>query len=142
MDHLAIMNSSWKLIPKIISGEKIIESRWSVNKIIPWKKVQVGERVYFKDSGKKVSLVAVVSRVLYFDNLNEDLKLKIIKKYGTKISISSVSRMMGWLKNKRYASLIFLKNPKVIKKPFDIDKRGFGSGAAWIVVNDINKIKI
>lgn len=142
MDHLAIMNSSWKLIPKMVSGEKTIESRWSVNKISPWKKVKSGEKVYFKDSGKKVSLVAVVSKVLYFDNLNEDLKLKILKKYGERISIDSVSKMMSWLKNKKYASLIFLKNPKVIKKPFDIDKRGFGSGVAWIVVNDINRIKI
>jgi hypothetical protein len=36
--------------------------------------------------------------------------------------------------------LIFLSNPVAVV-PFDIDKTGFGNMAAWITVEDINKIK-
>jgi hypothetical protein len=36
--------------------------------------------------------------------------------------------------------LIYLRNPKRVK-PFRIDKKGFGSQAAWICVEDVNSIR-
>ncbi|MEI7477466.1 MAG: hypothetical protein WCJ81_02865 [bacterium] len=39
MDHVAIMKKSRKLIPKIVSGEKTIESRWYQTKRAPWNTV-------------------------------------------------------------------------------------------------------
>lgn len=70
MNHIAIMKKSWELIPKIISGEKTIESRWYKNRIAPWDRISEGDTVYFKDSGEPVSAVATVSKVLQFDNLD------------------------------------------------------------------------
>lgn len=40
MDHLAIMNPKRKLIPKILSGEKKIESRWYMMRVAPWDKIK------------------------------------------------------------------------------------------------------
>ena len=38
MEHLAIMKKSWKLLPKILKGEKKIEARWYVSRVCPWNK--------------------------------------------------------------------------------------------------------
>ena len=54
MDHVAIMNKSWGLIPKILSGSKTIESRWYKTKRTPWDKIAKGDTVYFKNSGEQV----------------------------------------------------------------------------------------
>ncbi len=36
MDHVAVMKKSWGLVPKILAGEKICESRWYKSKRPPW----------------------------------------------------------------------------------------------------------
>ena len=54
MHHVAIMNKSWNLIPKIISGEKSIESRWYQTKRTPWDKIKAGDKIFFKNSGEAI----------------------------------------------------------------------------------------
>ncbi|MDP3918408.1 MAG: hypothetical protein Q8Q35_00695, partial [Nanoarchaeota archaeon] len=82
MDHLAIMNKSWKLIPKILNRDKTIESRWYKNKVTPWNNIQKGDTVYFKDSGEPVTAKAEVSKVLQFENYTETELKEIIRLYA------------------------------------------------------------
>jgi len=143
MDHVAIMRKDWGLIPKILDGRKKIESRWGINKCAPWEKVKVGDRVYFKNSGEPVSAKATVSKIQAFENLNPDKVRKLLQKYGGDdgISVRDLENTIEWAINKRYCTLVYLKDPKKIK-PFNIDKRGFGIGAAWICVDNIGQISI
>jgi hypothetical protein len=138
MDHVAIMDRKLRLLPKILSGEKTIESRWYKFKKTPYRNVNVGDVVYFKNAGDLVSVKTKVSKVLFFDDLNDEKIINILEKYGKKIRInlSYANELVG----KRYCSLIFLKDFEEIA-PFEIDKKGFGMMAAWISVNDIDKIK-
>ncbi len=69
MDHVAIMKKSWGLLPKILSGEKKIESRWYKFKRSPWDKINTNDTVYFKDSGDPVLIKAKVSKFLQFLNI-------------------------------------------------------------------------
>jgi len=139
MHHVAIMKKSWGLIPKILDGRKKIESRWGINKCSPWGKVKAGDMVYFKNSGEPVTIVTEVSEIHEFENLNPKKVREILEKYGGDdgISISSLEETIKWARKKCYCTLIYLKNPKKIK-PFNIDKTGFGAGAAWICVGNIN----
>lgn len=143
MDHLAIMKKSWGLLPKILTGEKLIESRWYLNKYAPWNKIKAGEVVYFKDSGEPVTIKTEVSKVIQFDNLNPLKIKKILRQYGKADGIEKkkIQQFLKRFKNKRYCILVFLKNPQVIK-PFKINKSGFGARSAWITVKHINQIKI
>ena len=143
MDHVAIMRKSWGLIPKILDGRKKIESRWGINKCSPWGKVKAGDTVYFKNSGEPVTVSTKVSKIQEFKNLNPKKVREILKKYGGDdgISTSNLEETVKWAKKKRYCTLIYLMNPRKIK-PFNIDKTGFGSAAAWLCVKDIDKIKI
>lgn len=142
MQHVAIMRKSWGMTSKILSGEKTIESRWYKFKHCPWDKIKKGDTVYFKDSGEQVALKAEVSRVLQFNNLTSEKIKNILKKYHKADGIinEDVQKYFEMFKNKKYCLLIFLESVKKVQ-PFQINKKGFGAMAAWISVDDINKIK-
>lgn len=144
MDHIAIMNKQWKLIPKILSKEKTIETRWYLHRRDPWNKIMQGDIVYFKDAGCPVTAKAIVEKVLQYDHYSQEQLKDIIAKYGGKGQIyfeDTIEEEFEWAKDKNYAILIFLKNPEPVK-PFDINKQGYGNACAWLCVENIEKIKI
>lgn len=142
-DHVAIMHKSWGLIPKISDGRKKIESRWSINKVAPWGRIRKGDRVFFKNSGEKVTAYATVSKVLQFEALNLAKVKRILRKYGGDggIGVNDIEGTISWAKGKKYCTLIFLTHAKETR-PFNINKKGFGVGAAWLVVGNISKIMV
>lgn len=141
--HIAIMRKSWGLTDKILSGEKIIESRWYQNRCRPWSNIKNNDTIFFKDSGFPIKLCAKVDRVLQFDKLTSNTVLKILKRYGSKSGIQAdkIGEYYEMFKKKNYCILIFLKDVKPIE-PFEINKAGFGSMSAWITVDNIDKVKI
>ena len=142
MEHLAIMKKSWNLTQKILSGEKTIESRWYKNKMPPFDKINIGDTVYFKDSGGPVKIKAVVSDVRQFSDLTPEKVHKILEEYGGSDGIEKqrISYFFETFKNKKYCVLIFLKDPVAIR-PFRINKKGYGLMSAWICINKIDDIK-
>ena len=139
-DHVAIMKKSWGLIPKILNGEKTIESRWYVNRICPWDQINAGDTVYFKDSGEPVTAKANVSKVLQFKNLSPRSVKNILKTHGKGIGMEPSEKNIQECAAKNYCILVFLEDAHKIE-PFAIDKTGYGLMSAWITVDDINKIK-
>lgn len=141
MHHIAIMKKSWGLIPKILSGEKTIESRWYRNRSAPWGRIGAGETVYFKNSGEPVSLKATVRRVLQFEGLMPSRVRALLQQYGAADGISrrDLAKFYTLFKDKKYCILIFLKNPQLVP-PFAVDKRGFGSMAAWLTLPRVRKL--
>lgn len=139
MHHVAIMNPRWKLIAKIVSGEKVIESRWYMTRRAPWNGLKKGDTVFFKDSGKRVTAESRVGKVLQFELASVDDARSIVKKYGKKICIVNKDPA-SWGTRPKYCILIFLTKARLLKKSFSIDKQGFGSAAAWLTVRHINDI--
>lgn len=142
MDHIAIMNPHLDMIRKIVEGRKPVESRWYFRRYAPWGQINSGDAVYFKDSCKPVSARAEVEGVLQFDNLNFMQIQSLLDKYALQIGLdkSAVPAFFEKIRDKKYGILVSLKNPAMIE-PFEIDKSGFGSGAAWLVVGDINQVR-
>ncbi len=149
MDHVAILRKAKiskndNLLEDILTGTKTVESRWYVNKVSPWNKIRKGDLVYFKETGRPVTAVAEVLKVLQYENLSKEITKQIIENYGKQIAPNSNKKeFQSWAKresNKRYCILIFLKNVKKIQ-PFDIDKKGYGISSAWLVVGNIEKVK-
>lgn len=139
MDHVAIMTPGWKMIPRILDGEKTIESRWYQTRRAPWGKIEKGDRVFFKDSGKAITVMARVKRVWQFEihDLNE--AEKIVAEFGGRICLVD-SDVGSWPRVPKYCVLVELQDPASIT-PFAIDKRGFGAGTAWMTMDSIEKIK-
>lgn len=143
MQHIAIMKKSWGFLPKILSGEKKIESRWYMTKCAPWDRIKTGDIIYFKDSGCPVTIKAKVSKVIQFSNLTPTLVRKIINKYGGSdgIGVKDRNKFYYLFRNKKYCILVFLKNARKIK-PFKINKNGFGLMSAWLMVRNVKDIKV
>ncbi len=143
MDHVAIMKKSWNLIPKILSQEKTIESRWYKSRIAPWDRIQPGDIVFFKNSAEPVTAKAEVEKVLQFDHYTDKELQNIITTYGGNPGIcfhSSPQEVITWARPKQYCILIFLKNAEHIT-PFHINKTGFGNACAWLTINSITNIQ-
>jgi len=142
MIHIAILKKSWGLLPKILAGEKTVESRWYKNRVAPWDCIRAGETVYFKNGGEPVSVRAEVDKVLRFADLNPRGIKRIIGQYGNKLGIGEdkLEQFYQMFKNKRYCILVFLKNPQKIK-PFNINKKGFGLMSAWLTTDNLAKIR-
>lgn len=139
MHHVAIMKKSWKLIPKVLSGEKTIESRWYQTRRAPWNTVKEGDTIYFKNGGEPVIAKAQVSSVLQFEiNSASDCK-KIVEKYGKQIGLLNLNPKT-WGKLPKYCILVRLTSQEKVK-PFEINKTGFGNACAWMAVPHISHIK-
>lgn len=140
MHHLAILDKKRKLLAKIISGEKSIESRWYKIKKTPYGIVKGGDIIYFKDSGEPVTVKATVEKVLFFSDMTREKYKDILEKYADAICLQN-RNIENYLQQKyNYITLIFLKNVQEIQ-PFEVDKTGYGLMAAWITVENIQKLK-
>lgn len=140
MDHVAIMTPAWKMIPKILSGEKSIESRWYQTKRAPWDRISSGDRVFFRDSGRLIGAMATVSRVWQFAIHDLSEVEGIVAEFGDRICLVE-SNVKMWPRLPKYCVLIELVNPKEIV-PFAVDKRGFGAGVAWMSIDSIDRIRV
>lgn len=144
-DHVAIMRKSWGLTQRLLTGEKTIESRWYKNRYAPWNQIFPGDRVYFKDSGELVTVSATVRKVEQYADLTSKRVIALLHKYaqadGLGIDKGSLRKFYYLFKDKKYCIIVFLTKTVQIE-PFEIDKKGFGAQASWLVVNNIDKIKI
>ncbi|MBI4028895.1 MAG: hypothetical protein HY376_00840 [Candidatus Blackburnbacteria bacterium] len=137
------MRKSWGLTEKILSGEKVIESRWYKFKRLPWNQIKPGGTVYFKNSGEPVKLKATVEKVVQFEDLTQGKVREILEEYGKLDGITDkeIPRYFELFKHKKYCILIFLESVKPVS-PFNINKAGFGAMSAWVTVSDIAQIKV
>jgi hypothetical protein len=138
MDHVAILSKKLNLLSKILSGEKTIESRWYKFPKTPYMSIAKDDVIYFKESGCPVAARARVADVLFFAELNKKIFDDIISGYGSQICIGAP--YWKHVSDKRLCILIFLKDVEQVKH-FSIDKTGYGNMAAWITLDNINKIK-
>ena len=138
MEHIAILSKKRKILDKIISGEKTIESRWYKFKKAPFETISAGETVYFKESGEMISAKAKVKKTLFFKDLNLEKIKEILTAHGKDICMN-ISQAET-IKDKKFCTLIFLEDVKKIE-PFAINKKGYGVMTAWISLDDVGKIK-
>ena len=106
--HLAILRVSSRLLEKILSGQKKIESRWYCSRIAPWDRIKKGDIVYFKYSGKAVTAKATVKKVLQFSDLTP-LKVNYLwQRYFKEIGVDreeDINRHYKLTMNKKYCIL-------------------------------------
>jgi ASC-1-like (ASCH) protein len=142
MDHIAIMQKNWGLTEKIVTGQKVIESRWYNVKYAPWGRISPGDTVYFKNSGEPVTMRAEVETVDYYADLTPEVVRTILERYGKDIGIEEpgIPKFFEMFKHKKYCILIYLKHARHIP-PFEINKHGFGMMASWICVDSVAKIR-
>lgn len=126
--HLAIFNEPF--LSLIFTGQKKIESRFSINMISPFRKVSKGDLIVLKESGGLITGVFVAGEVMYFSNLDESGFKKLDKKYGNLICSNYDKQFWKKRENTRYVTLIEVKKVKKLI-PFGSEK---SDRLAWSVL--------
>ena len=128
MKHLAILRQPF--FDMVLNGEKTIESRWSMNKIAPYKKVNIGDEILLKLTGQPATATAKVKDVKYYE-LTPEIVEEIRIKYGKQIGTDKFENWESTLK-KKYCTLIWLCDVKIIK-PLEVPR---SNGSGWILLKD------
>jgi len=107
MKHLAIYDEG-QTIEKILKKEKLIDSRFSRKKSLPYGQIKKGDEIYLKISGGPIVGRAVVDNVLFYENLTPEMLGKLRREYSKDLAMED----NFWLKigKCKCVSLIFLKN--------------------------------
>ena len=144
MHHIAIMKKEWKLTAKILSGEKRVETRWYKQRRAPWNRIKSGDVIWFMEGGY-VRARAIAGKVEHFEVKDEQQRRAIMDRLG-KHGVGPVpdeiwKQIEEYAKGKKYCIAVWLEKPEKVG-PFRISKKGHGAMSAWIVVEDIEKLKI
>jgi hypothetical protein len=117
--HLAVFNEPF--LSLIFSGDKKIESRFSKNKISPYKKIHKGDVVVLKASGGPVLGLFLADDVKFYNGTKKDWLNFIESKYSEQICSEYDPLFWNSKSKSQFATLISVKNVKKIN-PFKIDK--------------------
>lgn len=128
MKHLAVVRQPF--YDFILDGTKTIESRWCLNKCAPYKKIAVGDTIFFKQPGKDADATAQVKDVKFFE-LTPKLANEIKSLYGKEIRIDKFENWEIYA-NKKYLTLIWLEKVKRIT-PCAFNKKG---RAGWVLIKE------
>ena len=126
MQHIAILRQPF--FNMVLNGEKTIESRWSMHKVAPYRKVNIGDEILLKETGKDVTSTAKVKDVKYYELTPEKVE-DIRIKYGKQIGTDKFEDWQSTLQ-KKYCTLIWLSDVKTIN-PLKVKR---SNGAGWIVL--------
>ena len=97
-------------IENILSGKKKIEGRFSIARLAPYAKVKKGDIILLKPSGGKIFGQVEADNVLYFENLDGEKLGKLRREYGEDLAMPD--EFWQSKAKARYATIIFLKNPR------------------------------
>ena len=128
MQHIAILKQPF--FDMVLSGEKTIESRWSMVKVAPYKKVSVVDKILLKETGKDVTATANVKKVQFYE-LTPEIVEDIRMKYGKQIGTDKFEEWKSTLQ-KKYCTLIWLDEVTPVA-PIKVKR---SNGAGWIVLKD------
>ena len=129
MKHLAIFIGD--AIEKILKGEKIIEGRFTIDKIPPYLVVSKGDIIFLKQSGEKIIGQAEVENVLFYEGLTGESIGKLRKEYSKEMCVSD--KFWQEKVNSKYASIIFLTNPTRFLAPIKNKKKDRRS---WVLLGN------
>lgn len=117
--HLAVFNEPF--LSLIFSGDKKIESRFSKNKISPYKKIHKGDIVVLKASGGPVLGLFLADDVKFYNGTKEGWLNNIESEYSELICSKYDPHFWNNRSKSQYATFISVKNVKKFN-PFKIDK--------------------
>ena len=128
--HLAIFSEPFATL--VLEGEKIVESRFSINKVSPYGKVTKGDLIVIKKSGGPVVGFFTVDDVKYFSNVTAKTKKSIESNYGYRIGTHHDPEFWKSRQKANYITLLHVERLKKIT-PFFIEKK---DRMAWVVIKE------
>ena len=141
MDHIVYLDHKSNELGSLINQQKDIILRGATGRKLPYNRVQTGDALYFcvNDGSGTIHAKAMVKDVLFTDRLTKEESMEMIDKQLNRIKLSgkALTRFYG----KRYLSFIYIEKFSEIT-PYKFNKTAFGNMDDWLLVEDINIVKI
>ena len=134
--HLAIFSAP--LLEKLLEGEKVLESRFSNNKISPFGKIKTGDIVVVKKSGGPVMATFITDVVTSYSNLTPIKVEKIRNEHSLTLGLSLNDPFWNEKTHSKYATIIGIKKLTELP-PFLIEKK---DRTGWVIVKTRTKSEL
>jgi hypothetical protein len=141
MDHVVYLDANAKELELLLSGEKTMLIRGATGRKLPYGRVNPNDRLFFINNNAEglVRAAAKVESVLNSDKLSEAESAQLVDRYQEKLCLTK-KQSERWA-GKRYLVLIEIRDAENLAA-FRIDKSNYGNMDDWLVVEDIEKVKI
>lgn len=141
MDHIVYVDTEAKELDNIISGLKTIILRGAEGRKVPYGKVSIGDILYFINNNTQgdIKVRAQVKSVYNSDKLAKVESVKLVQKNHDKLQLTD-KQFAHWA-GKRYLVMIEINNVETME-PFKIDKKSNRKMDDWILVGEIDKVRI
>lgn len=106
--HLAIFSEPF--LSLLLAGEKSMESRLSINKLPPFRKVNVGDIVLVKKTGGGIVAIFEIEEVSFFSNLNPDVLENINNRYGKDLCWEYDPDFLSLKSTAKFCTIVKAKN--------------------------------
>lgn len=141
MDHVVYLDEKTKEFDKIQRGVKTYLIRAGAGKMLPYQKVEQGDLLYFiKNNGEgALKGKAIVKAVYNSPKMTVDQAEDFLEPFKERLRLSATQekRIIG----KRFMVIVEIENFEKIRS-IEIDKSNYDEKADWIVVGDIQNIKL
>ena len=141
MDHVVYLDAKAKELVEILSGNKTMIIRGAAGRKMPYGRVRQDDMLYLieNDGSGLVRARAKVASVFNSEKMVQAESIALVEQNQDKLQLNA-SQTKRWA-GKRYLVLIEINEVKTLKG-FKIDKRYFGNMDDWLLVENIEKVKI
>jgi len=133
MIHIAVLKQNY--LDMVLSGEKRVECRLTRNRIEPFGRIRVDQRVYLKESSGPFRATARVSRVELFEELEPEGVEKLRLEYGE--AIGAPDTFWDSKRTARYGVLLWFKKVQEVYRGPKIPAL---NGRGWLMLSQENDV--
>ncbi|MBS3087598.1 hypothetical protein J4226_03295 [Candidatus Pacearchaeota archaeon] len=140
-DHVVYVDAKALEMEALVSGEKSMIIRGATGRKLPYGRVDVGDGLYFiRNNGEGlIRAWGRVTSVFNSEELSEIESFALVEDNMEELALSDAQKKKWG--GKRYLVLIGVGKVKEVK-PFEIDKSEFGNMDDWLIVGDIERVKV
>jgi len=141
MDHVVYLDTKANELDNILNGSKTMIIRGAAGRKMPYRRVNENDVLYFINNNAEglVKAKGVVSFVFNSDKMTKEESVSLVEKYQPQLQLTN-NQIKRWA-GKRYLILIEVKQVEEIE-PFKIDKSNYGNMDDWLLVENIESVKI
>lgn len=141
MDHVVYLDHKAKELESLSKGNKSMIIRGAMGRKLPYGRVKIGDCLYFIENNGDglIKAKAVVSEVIESAKLTPEESHTMI--HNNQLGLMPDNAMIKRFAGKRYIVIISIRDFLLIEN-FKIDRSGYGNMDDWLMVGDIEKVRI
>ena len=141
MDHVVYLDAKANEMDSLLEGKKTMIIRGATGRKMPYGRVNGGDVLYFINNNAEgvIKAKAKAKKVINSEKMSKEESVALVEGYLDKLRLTD-TQFKRWA-GKRYIVLIEVEKVEQLV-PFPIDKRDYGNMDDWLLVEDIERVKI